>query len=109
MKVAKLLLLVFFALLALFFNVALCKGGEEKNSGNCINIYHKGRYKILLKSKALFGCKLVHTIHFIYTACRIVGGCFAKKGEFPWVIGIWRKHGTRPFCGGSIIGKRYVY
>ena len=37
---------------------------------------------------------------------KIVGGCDVKKGELPWVIGIWRTKGSRPFCGGSIVGKR---
>ena len=37
----------------------------------------------------------------------IVGGVYAKKGEFPWVVGIWRWNGAKPICGGSILNKRY--
>ena len=34
---------------------------------------------------------------------RIIGGQEAAKGQFPFVVGLWRKHGSRPFCGGSLI------
>lgn len=39
---------------------------------------------------------------------KIVGGQRAKKGEFPWMVGIWRnrKSSKRPFCGASLIGDR---
>ena len=40
---------------------------------------------------------------------RIVGGSLATKGEFPFMVGLWRIGGSnRPFCGGSLIGDRYV-
>ena len=38
---------------------------------------------------------------------RIVGGTKVLKGEFPWVIGIWRMKSSRPFCGGSLLNNRY--
>ena len=34
---------------------------------------------------------------------RIIGGLEAAKGQFPFVIGLWRTTGVRPFCGGSLI------
>ena len=37
---------------------------------------------------------------------KIVGGTKAKKGEFPWVVGIWRLKAFRPFCGGSLLNNR---
>ena len=37
---------------------------------------------------------------------KIVGGRRAKKGEFPWMVGIWRNRSKRPFCGGSLFGER---
>ena len=37
---------------------------------------------------------------------RIVGGTEVLKGEFPWVIGIWRMKSSRPFCGGSLLNNR---
>ena len=37
---------------------------------------------------------------------RVVGGNSAKVGEFPFVVGLWRKGGSRPFCGGSLISSR---
>ena len=37
---------------------------------------------------------------------RIVGGTKVLKGEFPWVIGIWRMKSSRPFCGGSLLNNR---
>ena len=38
---------------------------------------------------------------------KIVGGRLARKGEFPWMVGIWRNaRTTRPFCGGSLINDR---
>ena len=40
---------------------------------------------------------------------KIVGGVIAKEGEFPWVVGIWRKRGLRPFCGGSLLNNRLVF
>jgi len=39
---------------------------------------------------------------------KIVGGRRAKKGEFPWMVGIWRNRSKRPFCGGSLFGERWV-
>ena len=38
---------------------------------------------------------------------KIVGGAFVSKGEFPWVVGIWRLKSSRPFCGGSLLNNRY--
>ena len=38
---------------------------------------------------------------------RIVGGTKVLKGEFPWVVGIWRMKSSRPFCGGSLLNNRY--
>ena len=37
---------------------------------------------------------------------RVVGGNSAKVGEFPFVVGLWRKSESRPFCGGSLISSR---
>ena len=37
---------------------------------------------------------------------RIVGGTKVLKGEFPWVVGIWRMKSSRPFCGGSLLNNR---
>ena len=37
---------------------------------------------------------------------KIVRGISASKGEFPWVVGIWRLKSSRPFCGGSILNSR---
>ena len=37
---------------------------------------------------------------------RIVGGTKVLKGEFPWVVGIWRMKSSRPFCGGSLVNNR---
>ena len=39
---------------------------------------------------------------------KIVGGVKATKGEFPWVVGIWRTKSLRPFCGGSLLNNRFV-
>ena len=37
---------------------------------------------------------------------RVVGGNDAKPGEFPFVVGLWRKSESRPFCGGSLISSK---
>ena len=37
---------------------------------------------------------------------KILGGTSATKGEFPWVVGIWRLKSSRPFCGGSLLNSR---
>jgi len=39
---------------------------------------------------------------------RIVGGCEPCPGSYPWVVGLWRKFGRRPFCGGSLIHRRWM-
>lgn len=39
-------------------------------------------------------------------AGRIIGGHEAARGQFPFVVGLWRKRGSRPFCGGSLITSR---
>ena len=39
---------------------------------------------------------------------RIVGGREASRNEFPFVVGLWRKNGRRPFCGGSLITNKWV-
>ena len=37
---------------------------------------------------------------------RIVGGKEAWRGQFPFVVGLWRKNSVMPFCGGSLISDR---
>merc|ERR1719229_181384 len=39
---------------------------------------------------------------------KIVGGCEPCPGQYPWVVGIWRTRGHRPFCGGSLLNDRWV-
>ena len=39
---------------------------------------------------------------------KIVGGVKSTKGEFPWMVGIWRTKSLRPFCGGSLLNNRFV-
>ena len=39
---------------------------------------------------------------------KIVGGCEPCPGQYPWVVGIWRSRGSRPFCGGSLLNDRWV-
>ena len=39
---------------------------------------------------------------------RVVGGSDATAGQFPWQAGLVLRGGTRTFCGGSVINKRYV-
>ena len=39
---------------------------------------------------------------------KIVGGVKSTKGEFPWMVGIWRMKSLRPFCGGSLLNNRCV-
>jgi trypsin len=38
----------------------------------------------------------------------IVGGTEATRGEFPFMISLQRTSSSRPFCGGSLIGERWV-
>lgn len=40
-----------------------------------------------------------------FSRYKIVGGTQAEECEYPWVVGV--SVGTR-FCGGSIVGRRYV-
>lgn len=39
---------------------------------------------------------------------RIVGGRRAVEGEFPYQVGLALNSGTLPFCGGSVIAKRWI-
>ena len=39
---------------------------------------------------------------------RVVGGLDATPGQFPWQAGLVQPRGTRTFCGGSVINRRYV-
>ncbi len=39
---------------------------------------------------------------------KIVGGDEVSPHKYPWVIGLWRKNGGRPFCGGSLITNAWV-
>ena len=41
-------------------------------------------------------------------AYKVVGGCEPCPGQYPWVVGIWRSRGSRPFCGGSLLNDRWV-
>ena len=34
---------------------------------------------------------------------KIVGGYPVAPGQFPWVLGIWSKRSSMPFCGASLI------
>ena len=33
---------------------------------------------------------------------------FFTIGSYPWVVGLWRKFGSRPFCGGSLIHRQWM-
>ena len=76
---------------------------------------------IFLQSKLYVETKYLLVLHFCYfflflddlvrkfECDRIVGGSLASKGEFPFMVGLWRIGGSnRPFCGGSLIGNRYT-
>merc|ERR1712240_14175 len=39
---------------------------------------------------------------------RIVGGQETEENEYPWQVGLVRRGGTTPFCGGSLISERHV-
>merc|ERR1712183_426903 len=39
---------------------------------------------------------------------RIVGGTVTEVNEYPWQVGLVGSGGSRPFCGGSVIGDRWV-
>ena len=38
---------------------------------------------------------------------KIVGGQEVCR-RYPWVLGLWRTWGSRPFCGGSLINDRWM-
>ena len=38
---------------------------------------------------------------------KIVGGQEVCR-RYPWVLGLWRNWGSRPFCGGSLINDRWM-
>ena len=38
----------------------------------------------------------------------IVGGKKAKKGEFPWQVGLKSPGSKRPWCGGTLISDQWV-
>ena len=39
---------------------------------------------------------------------KIVGGFEVQPGTYPFVVGLWYKRSTRPFCGGSLITSNWV-
>lgn len=39
---------------------------------------------------------------------KIVGGYMTCPGQFPWVLGLWRKNGLGPFCGASLVTHRWA-
>eukprot|EP00112_Aurelia_sp_Birch-Aquarium-sp1_P003667 Seg1413.5 transcript_id=Seg1413.5/GoldUCD/mRNA.D3Y31 product=Hemicentin-1 protein_id=Seg1413.5/GoldUCD/D3Y31 len=39
---------------------------------------------------------------------RVAGGTDAEKGEWPWLVGIFRKFKLFPDCGGSLINEQWV-
>lgn len=39
---------------------------------------------------------------------RIVGGTITEVSEYPWQAGLVSKGGSRPFCGGTVIGDRWI-
>jgi len=41
-------------------------------------------------------------------ATRIVGGTITEVSEYPWQAGLVSKGGSTPFCGGSVIGDRWI-
>ena len=106
-------LLLPFALILLFFfcDITRCRNLTKDDSGKSQGISRGLMYNPIV----LFPVDnyLVYIL-LLFTVCngghnntdKIVGGCDVKKGELPWVIGIWRTKGSRPFCGGSIVGKR---
>ena len=40
--------------------------------------------------------------------CKIVGGCEARPGMFPWVVSLWFKGERMPLCGASLIADEWV-
>ena len=39
---------------------------------------------------------------------KIVNGFQVRPGKYPWVVGIWRKRESTPFCGGSLVDESWV-
>eukprot|EP00095_Tigriopus_kingsejongensis_P000906 maker-scaffold186_size273091-snap-gene-1.33 protein:Tk00906 transcript:maker-scaffold186_size273091-snap-gene-1.33-mRNA-1 annotation:"PREDICTED: trypsin-7-like" len=47
-------------------------------------------------------------IESLFTEGKIVGGRNASRGQFPFVVGLWRSNSRHPYCGGSLISDRFV-
>ena len=39
---------------------------------------------------------------------KIVNGYEVKPGQYPFVVGLWYKRSSRPFCGASLITSTWV-
>ena len=39
---------------------------------------------------------------------KIVNGFQVRPGKFPWVVNIWKKRSSNPFCGGSLIDESVI-
>ena len=74
--------------------------GQEYQYGKEISISEEDRseYNPQIRNSA--------ALEIISKKDRIVGGTKVLKGEFPWVVGIWRMKSSRPFCGGSLLNNR---
>ena len=66
---------------------------------------------MIAKPNVSFALVIVETITTLWSLSgnRIVGGQIVRKGEIPWIVGIWIRNchpKAKPGCAGSIISKR---
>lgn len=95
---------------------------SQRGEGNSLPkpFHPKTNPKCCENNILLFFCKIGYNILMCFcfiqsSVCgtkpnsnRVVGGQFAQKFEFPWLVALVETDTRQPFCGGSIINNRFI-
>ena len=72
----------------------------------CQEYQYEKEISVSEEARSKYSPQIKNSAALISKKDRIVGGTNVLKGEFPWVVGIWRMKSSRPFCGGSLLNNR---
>ncbi|XP_015782661.1 trypsin-like [Tetranychus urticae] len=103
---------VYYLIVVLVINLScIFDLSQTSNQPNVVNSHKNRSYYEIKKLLHGNGLTLNCGTQLKSLAGRVVGGREAEDGEFPWQVSLQLKHrffGYRHFCGGTIIGNRWI-